>query len=402
MKRILFISPQPFFQWRGSPIRVKFNVKALAKLGFTVDLLTLPIGDDLIIDGVNIIRVANPLRIQHISIGPSLSKLIFDFLLLIKGIQLIRKNDYLVIHAVEDAGIIGVLLSLLAKNQAIFEKHSDPFSYKQGVVKNLLLGVYAWIERITVKHVDAVICTGQGLVEQVNNMNTATKAFHIFDIPSSLTEPSANTIVSIKNRIAKKNKILITFVGSFAVYQGIDLLMATIPLVVQDCPEAHFIIVGGKDYEIKERAEILDTQKCGSAITFVGMVDPEVLPAYLIASDILLSPRISGVNTPLKILDYFKAGRAIVATDVVAHRLLLNDKFAVLAQPNPIDLAQAIIKLVKDPDKREAMGKQGRALYEQLYNFKNYTDMISRCYQYVLDRQKKESDPPYCFRNMSK
>ena len=44
--RVLFVSPQPFFEWRGSPIRVKFNTMALDQLGYDVDLLTLPIGAD--------------------------------------------------------------------------------------------------------------------------------------------------------------------------------------------------------------------------------------------------------------------------------------------------------------------------------------------------------------------
>jgi hypothetical protein len=32
MPRVLLIAPQPYFQWRGSPLRVRFNVQALAEL----------------------------------------------------------------------------------------------------------------------------------------------------------------------------------------------------------------------------------------------------------------------------------------------------------------------------------------------------------------------------------
>ena len=35
-RKVLFISPQPFFQWRGSPIRVAFNLQALADEGYEV------------------------------------------------------------------------------------------------------------------------------------------------------------------------------------------------------------------------------------------------------------------------------------------------------------------------------------------------------------------------------
>lgn len=393
MKKILLISPQPFFQWRGSPIRVSFNAQALAKLGYSVDLLTLPIGEQCEMTGVNVIRVANPFRIGQIPIGPSLYKIFFDILLLFKGLKLIRKNKYLIIHGIEEAGIIAVFLSRLSSCKAIFEKHSDPSSYKKGFLKNILLSGYALIERITVKYANAVICTGSGLVEQVDAMGTATKAFHIFDIPSSLVEPTPEYIAQIRQELQKqKDEILITFVGSFAVYQGVDLLIESIPEVVKKCPQVRFIIIGGTKEAIAKRKTVLQHQGVLQAVSFIGMVAPNILPNHLAASDILLSPRISGVNTPLKLLDYFKAGRAIVATDIASNCLILNKDLAQLARPKPTDIANAIISLVENADKREAMGIEGRKLYESTYNFPNYTKKLGACYAFVLQgRPDKET-----------
>ncbi len=391
MKRILLISPQPFFQWRGSPIRVSFNIQALAELGYTVDLLTLPIGERREIEGVTIIRVANPFGFKQIPIGPSLFKIFFDVLILFKGMQLIRKNNYLLIHGIEEAGMIAVLLSLLSGSKSIFEKHSDPSSYKKGFLKNILLSGYALIERITVKAVDAVICTGAGLTKQVDDMQTSTRAFHIFDIPSSLVEPSPDRVTRVREELQQqKDEILITFVGSFAIYQGVDLLIASIPQVVQTCPQARFIIIGGTAEQIDERKNILQRQGALDAVSFIGMVAPDTLPNYLSASDILLSPRLSGVNTPLKLLDYLKAGRSIVATDVEANRLILNEDLANLATPDASDMAQKIISLIENDSTREAMGKAGRKLYESTYNFHNYTKKLEACYTFVLQSSPSE------------
>ena len=91
-KKVLLISPQPFFKWRGSPIRVKFNLLALTQLDYEVDLLTLPLGEDISIANANIIRVANPFNIKNIPIGPSPWKLFFDLLLFLKAIALCRKK----------------------------------------------------------------------------------------------------------------------------------------------------------------------------------------------------------------------------------------------------------------------------------------------------------------------
>jgi glycosyltransferase involved in cell wall biosynthesis len=177
--------------------------------------------------------------------------------------------------------------------------------------------------------------------------------------------------------------VLITFVGSFAVYQGVDLLIKTIPEVVKNCPLARFIIIGGKDDEIEKRKTVLKQQGALDAVSFIGMVAPDVLPDYLSASDILLSPRISGVNTPLKLLDYLKAGRSIVATDVESNRLILDDDLASFAAPEPTAMAAVIISLVENTAKREAMGKKGRKLYENKYNFPNFTKKLKACYEFV-------------------
>lgn len=383
--KILLISPQPFFQWRGSPIRVRFNALALVKAGYTVDLLTLPIGDRCEMEGVNVLRVSNPLHVENIPIGPSLHKLFFDCLLLMKGLALVRRSEYAIIHGIEEAGMIAVLLSRFSRCRAIFEKHSDPFSYKKGFLKNCLLRVYAAVEKMTVKRVDAVIGTGPGLVDQVDKMGTSTKAFHIFDIPSSLVEPSSDSVDTLRGQLKKtKSEVLLTFVGSFAVYQGVDLLLRTIPEVTAECERSRFIIIGGTAEEIEERKELLAKYKVEHRVDFLGKIPPDVLPDYLAASDILLSPRVSGVNTPLKLLDYLKAGRAIVATDVESNRLILDSNTAVLAPPEPAMLAKALRELVKDEQRREIMGNKGRALHRQRYNFHEYTKRLADCYDYVL------------------
>ena len=386
-KRILFICPQPFFQWRGSPIRVKFNLLALTKLGYNIDLLTLPIGQDIHIAGVQVCRVPNPFNVKNIPIGPSLWKVFFDIFILLKGLSLCFKNRYDVIHGVEEGGFIAAVLAKLFRTKAIFEKHSDPLSYKKGILKNIILRAYSRIEIMAVKMSTAVIGTGPGLVDQVNKMRTTTQAFNIFDIPSSLNESSATEMQHIRFELLKEpDELLITFVGSFAVYQGVDLLFSAIPEVVKHTKNVRFIIIGGSAEEIAARRRVLNKHGVGGHVTFLGKIAPDILPAYLAASDILLSPRTSGVNTPLKILDYLKAGRSIVATDIPSNRLLLDDNAAVFSLPQTKLFADAIRHLVDNKAKREQLGRICRKMYEKTYTFEHHCRRLAECYDYVLHK----------------
>lgn len=220
---------------------------------------------------------------------------------------------------------------------------------------------------------------------------TKTRGFHIFDIPSSIEAPCPVASANIRKTLQKNEEVLVTYVGSFAGYQGMDILFAAIPKVVRECPEARFLIIGGDEAEIQHYSEFFQNEGVKDNVTFLGKVAPDILPNYLAASDILLSPRVSGVNTPLKLLDYLKVSRAIVATDVTANRLLLDESTAVMVAPTPDGLSAGIVCLVQDKALREQLGKAGGALCRDRYNFEEYTRRLARCYDYVLGNKETGS-----------
>ena len=98
------------------------------------------------VPGVRVLRVANPFGLRNIPIGPSIWKAFFDLLLFFKGFGLARKNRYALIHAVEDAGPVAVVLSRLFRSRLVFEKHSDPGSYRRGALRNLVMYLYGKVE----------------------------------------------------------------------------------------------------------------------------------------------------------------------------------------------------------------------------------------------------------------
>jgi len=240
---------------------------------------------------------------------------------------------------------------------------------------------------ITARMSAAVICTGPGLVRQVEATSPTTRTFHIFDIPSSLVEFEDHKVAAVNKELQKsEDDVFITFVGSFALYQGVELMFAAIPLVAAQCPQARFLIIGGGQAEIETLETEFKAQGLEQRVSFLGKIDPDALPNYLRASDILLSPRASGVNSPLKILDYMKAGRAIVATDIPSNRLVLSDENAILTAPNPDGFSRGISQLVDDKRKRQQMGAANYELYRNKYNFAHYRELMASCYASVLEK----------------
>lgn len=383
--RVLFMTSVPFFQWRGSSIRIGFNVQALAELGYEVDLVTLPVGTSRTVPGVTVHRVANPFGVNNIPIGPSLHKLFFDLLILFKALRMVTRRSYAVVHAVEEVGILGLLVGRLIGARVVFEKHSDPSSHREKLLKNIVLALYRRVEAIAIRYADVVIGTGDGLVEQALAIAPRQRVRHIFDIPSSLVESDAGQVRQIKESLRSgDDEVLALYVGSFAVYQGIDLMFESFHLALQSHPQLRLVVVGGSPEQIAARKEWLDEKGIAEAVRFVGLIDPEKLPNYISAADFLLSPRSSGINTPLKLLDYLKAGRAILATDNVANRRIIDEQVAVLKMPETKDFAEGMVELARNVGLRRRLGREGRKIVDKVYNYRQFKTLLKGCYEKLV------------------
>ena len=384
--RILLISPQPFFQWRGSPLRVSFDARALAELGYAVDLLVMPVGQNFPLPGVTLHRAPNIIRARDLPIGPSLSKAILDISLFFKAAALARRQPYVVFHGIEDAGPIAAVLARRWRAKYVFEKHSDPASYKKGFIRNVVMSAYRRVERFSILRADAVIGTGPALVAQARAIAPAKPVHHIFDIPSSLVEPDPARAAAVREKLGlAPGAVLALYVGSFAVYQGIDLLFQAIPPALQKCPHLQVAVIGGSPAQVAARQAEIAAAGFAGRVLFPGQIHPDELPHTLAAADILLSPRIAGGNTPLKLLDYLKAGRAIVACDNPANRLILDDATARLVPPVPAAFADGLAALAADAPLRVRLGAAGQQLYRATYNYEQFKQRLGAAYRQLLN-----------------
>lgn len=382
--RVLVLCPQPYFMWRGSPLRVSFDVRALAELGHRVDLLTMPVGEEHPQEGVRHFRAPNFIRAKKLAIGPSAAKALLDGAILWKGWELARKNGYDVFHGIEDAGPIAALLAKRFKRKMVFEKHSDAASYKKGLVRNAVLGAYRAAERFSIRSADAVIGTGEALAEQARAVAPGKAVYAIHDIPSSLAEAGAGETAAARAELGlPEGSVLALYVGSFAVYQGIDLLFEAAGRALAEEGRLHLAVVGGTEAEIAARRAELAARGAGVAerVHFLGFRHPDALPAVLGAADLLLSPRKQGENTPLKLLDYAKAGNgAIVACDIPANRRILGEGRGALTEPTAEGFAGAMVALARDGAKRRALAAAAHGLYLETYNYGHFKQLLGEVY----------------------
>ena len=86
----------------------------------------------------------------------------------------------------------------------------------------------------------------------------------------------------------------------------------------------------------------------------------------------LVSPRSRGTNTPLKIYQYLRSGKAIVATRLLTHTQVLNDEVSILTEATPEAYAAGILTAITDTVAAERMGAAAASLAATKYSYDAY------------------------------
>jgi glycosyltransferase involved in cell wall biosynthesis len=150
------------------------------------------------------------------------------------------------------------------------------------------------------------------------------------------------------------------YVGNLEYYQGIDLLLEGFQHAVGRVPHARLVIVGGQEDDIiryRARAAELGIRP---AVHFLGPRPVSALAELLGEADVLVSPRLKGLNTPMKIYSYLDSGTAVLATKLRTHTQVLDERTALLVDPEPVALGDGLATLLANPSLRRRLAREAK------------------------------------------
>jgi glycosyltransferase involved in cell wall biosynthesis len=137
---------------------------------------------------------------------------------------------------------------------------------------------------------------------------------------------------------------LIVYTGSFVALQALDLLLEAFRRVLASVPDARLLLVGGMEPELSQLRRLAEQLGVAGRVTLEQTRPQAEMPAYLAAADVLVSPRVQGINPPGKLLSYLASGRPLVATDTLVHNQLLTPDCAILTPPDAAGLADGLVR----------------------------------------------------------
>jgi glycogen synthase len=193
------------------------------------------------------------------------------------------------------------------------------------------------------------------------------------------------------------NGPVIGFIGSFYDYEGLDDLIAAMPLLLLHQPDARLLLVGGGPM-----AGVLAAQAAASpaahAIHLTGRVPHAEVERYYSLCDIMAYPRkasrLTELVTPLKPLEAMAEGKLVAASSVGGHRELITDGVTgtLFTPDDPAACAAALAGLLADRSRWDALREAGRrhvrTSHDWAHNAIRYLDIYQMQLARSLDGQQ--------------
>jgi glycosyltransferase involved in cell wall biosynthesis len=311
---------------------------------------------------------------------------------LIAGAMILSSRKIDVLYARHGINsLCAIVLSAIFRKPLVFEMNGlwfDEANYytlgKMSITRSL-----AWLlDMLSCRCSDGLVAVTDGIKKSIETL---------FHVPSSriqvipnganvdLFRPIGQEAARQELRFDKDDKI-VCFVGS--IYQvspwpGIHDLIKSAPRVLDKVPRAKFLIIGNGPLKDRWHSMVreLDLQH---AFIFAGRVPYALVPTYINASDICVTPFRRRVNvdrglSPLKLYEYLACGKAVVGSDISGIGDLLRSTDTGIAVPpeDPEALGNAISFLLNNETARARMAGNARRIAVANFSWESAARRIS-------------------------
>jgi glycosyltransferase involved in cell wall biosynthesis len=187
---------------------------------------------------------------------------------------------------------------------------------------------------------------------------------------------------------------IVAFVGSFQPWHGVNLLVSSFGLVQTCFPKVQLLLVGdgaGRDAVVTQIADM----GLQANIKLLGRLAQDQVAAVLSIADVVVAPYplIHGeiVGTPLKILEYMAAGKAIVASTAPLHEIITDGVTGLRVAPaSASSLAQGISRLLGNEELRARLGRNASCQARQ-YSWEHVAEQLSEIFMAELAKRNHHS-----------
>jgi glycosyltransferase involved in cell wall biosynthesis len=286
------------------------------------------------------------------------------------------------------AGFLGRLAASRAGVPIIVHTiHGPSFGPFQGALSNIL---FRSAERRAGRVTTHFVVVADAMTEQYLAAGIGRREMYSKILSGFPLEPylSAGNDLSLRNSLGlKADDFVVGTIARLFKLKGHDDLFAVAPELVQECPQMKFLLVG--DGPWRERFENqVRSLRLEKHFVFTGLVPPTEVPRLVGIMDALVHlSRREGLARALP--QALAAARPVVAYDCDgAREVCLDNETGFLLPPGDLaGLRDRLLRLARDRDLRERLGRRGRQLVQPLFSVEQMVDQLHHLYQRLARRE---------------
>ena len=262
----------------------------------------------------------------------------------------------------------------------------EPLERKSYLKKKIQLWLFG---KRDLKNASAIHFTTEAEKEEYLKANLPLKKAVVvpngFDAEEFKEKPAAGFFRE-KFGIADDKKTIL-FLSRLSWKKGLDTLIPAFAEVIKKEPKAILVLAGGDDENYKKTIEkMIKENNVGGKVIFVGMISGKEKAAAYADSNVFVLPSYSE-NFGIAVVEAMSFGLPVVITKNVGIAPNIEKAGAGLVIEKDVNqLAEAILKILDNPDLSQKMGERGKYLTETEFSWPNIADEFIKEYSEIIEK----------------
>ncbi|MCC6986846.1 MAG: glycosyltransferase family 4 protein [Anaerolineales bacterium] len=353
------IVPSP----KGASTHILHNLRGLVNGGHGVHLITpndglLPPEDT--IEGAQVTRIPQDLSQNFLARAVHFGRSVLAHLALHPGYEVVHfRNIWDGFHITQNKKKFGY--------KTLFEVNGLPsieLKYHYPGMDADLLAKIKEQELATLHLADALICPSNVTRDYIASLGLNRKLVTV--IPNGVS-PSDFPLTPLPVRDGREPVLL--YIGTLADWQGLDILIKSLPKILEHQPIKLRIIGRGRSRQRKMLTKQIRKLGLEEHVIVQPAVPHHEIPELIASADICVAPlalndrNVTQGACPIKILEYMAAGRPLFASNMpIVRELVREDVDGLLFSPSdPDDLAHQALLLLKDMELSQRLAESAAA-----------------------------------------
>jgi glycosyltransferase involved in cell wall biosynthesis len=289
---------------------------------------------------------------------------------------------------------IAIPFKLLGRRFIVDQRDLSPevFADRYGRSDGFFQRILQKLERISYRSADHVICVNDSLKRVILDRGGKDET-EVSVVGNGPILASLPTVVEPPRR--ETGRLVCCWLGVMGPQDHVDVVLAVAQDLVhrrgrRDC---HFMLVGAGE-SLSSLRELSSDLGLDDWVTFTGWLDEDDVNRHIAEAAIGMDTNLQEEVTPVKGMLYMAFRLPMVAFDLRETRAMAGEAALYAISGDPGDLADRVVALLDDPDRRRRMGAIGRHRVERYLSWELQRDTYLAVFQRLLHPNTDGSGTP--------